>query len=123
MREILLSFTATKLKTPLVKVWDINERLDLKNLSNILYILQLITEKEFQTLNALNSMRNEIIHKYFYTPYDDFYKGVSKAKFLSIFKPSFNLSNGFIERIEAFYDTQTSEKKKNRIKKVNVKKA
>lgn len=99
LRELLLSFSVKNQKSNYREIWDINERIDFRNLSNVLLVINQISKKEFDILCSLNSLRNEIVHKYFYEPYDKIYQGVSKKKYLSIFKPSYELSYSFIMKI------------------------
>ena len=103
MRSILHGYSTTVIDNSDEQVWDINEKFDFKNLTNILFILQLITKKEYTELFALNNLRNEIIHKYFYDPFDNKYIGASKKKFLSIFKPTYSLSWRLNEINEKMY--------------------
>ena len=102
LRENLLAFTS-RLKILPEKVWDTNEKLDFRNLSNILFILQLIDDNQVGVLNGINSLRNEIVHKYFFEPYNEAYCGVSNKKFASVFKPAYNLSFKLLEKIEDMY--------------------
>jgi len=92
MRSILHAYSTSVLSNSDEQVWDINEKFDFKNLTNILFILQIIKKKEYDELFALNSLRNEIIHKYFYDPFDHHYIGASKKKFSSVSKPAYSLS-------------------------------
>ncbi|WP_146743719.1 hypothetical protein [Aequorivita sp. CIP111184] len=110
LRNLLLAFSSINQKSELSNIWDINERLDFRNLSNVLFVIHLISKKEYDTLNSLNSLRNEIIHKYFYDPYENMYFGVSHKKFLSIFKPSYNLSYDLIEKIDKMYEDENNKK-------------
>ncbi len=113
LRHLLLAFSTLDQNNPSEIIWDINEKIDFRNLSNVLFVLQLITEKEYGILNSLNSLRNEIIHKYFYDPHDGIYYGVSNKKFLSIFKPSYNLSYDLMEKLDKMYEEQYEKTKNN----------
>ena len=103
MRSILHAYSTTVINNSDEQVWDINEKFDFKNLTNILFVLQIIKRKEYDQLFSLNSLRNEIIHKYFYDPFDHNYIGASKKKFLSIFKPAYDLSWKLNELNEKMY--------------------
>ena len=103
MRSILHAYSTTVISNSDEEVWDINERFDFKNLTNILFILQIIKKKEYDHLFSLNSLRNEIIHKYFYDPFDHNYFGASKKKFHSVFNPAYKLSWRFNELNEEMY--------------------
>ncbi|PCI31174.1 MAG: hypothetical protein COB60_12555 [Flavobacteriaceae bacterium] len=104
LRHILLAFSTLNLQNDSKDIWDTNEKLNYSNLNNVLYILQLITKDQFVILTSLNSLRNDIIHKYFHDPYEKYYFGVSHKKFHSIFKSSYNLSYDFMSKIHGMYE-------------------
>jgi len=98
-------------------IWNTTESFDFKNISNILFVLQLISKKQHDILFSLNSLRNQIIHKYFYDPFEKDYHGISKTKFHSIFKSAYNLSWKISELNEKMYSIEslTSVKRNKRI--------
>ena len=103
MRSIFQAHAIINLKNKDDKTWDIIEKIDFKSISIVLFALQLITKIQLDKLTALNGLRNEIIHKYFYEPFDGSYQGASIIKFASIFKPAYELSWIFNELNEEMH--------------------
>jgi len=93
MRE-LFHLHATKIsRKPLGLTWDVNERLSYIALAHVLFVLQFIDKTEYNVLTGFNAMRNELIHKHFHEPYDDFYYGVSKKKLASCYKQTLKITD------------------------------
>lgn len=65
MRNLFFAFCTLEQKNERESVWRTNEKFDFKNLSNILFVLELISKKQYEILLSLNGLRNEIVHKYF----------------------------------------------------------
>ena len=103
LRFLFMAHCTYERGTKTEKAWLTTEKFDFKNLSNIVYALQLITEKHYQILLALNSLRNEIVHKYFYEPFKENYKGISSKKFASVFRPSYDLAYDFNEKLDRMH--------------------
>lgn len=110
MRSIFHAYSTTVISNSDEAVWDINEKFDFKNLTNILFVIQIIKKNEYDELFSLNSLRNEIIHKYFSDPFNHNYSGASKKKFLSIFQPAYKLSWKLNELNEQMYMTSSKAK-------------
>lgn len=106
MRSILHAYSTFVIGHTDEDVWDINEKFDFKNLSDIAFVLKLIEKKDYDELKALNSLRNEMIHKSFSDPFAKNYFGVSKKKFNSIFKPAYNLAWMLTEKNEELYNSK-----------------
>jgi hypothetical protein len=77
---------ATISNTPLKNAWDVNEKLSYIMLAHSLFILNFIGKNEYDTLVSFNTIRNEIMHRYYLDKYEEGHIGISKVKLNSCFK-------------------------------------
>ncbi len=95
MKAILHLYSHKINKTPLSVAWDINEKLTYYPLAHVLFTFQIITKHEYDILVAFNSMRNELIHKFYLDLYENTYDGITKKKCNSCYKAALKLSEKF----------------------------
>jgi hypothetical protein len=85
MRSLFHLCISSKLDIPIADGWDVNEKLSYLPLSHVLFITQQIDKNEYDILISFNSLRNEVIHRYYHDPYEGWGYEISKIKFASQF--------------------------------------
>ena len=80
--------------------WDVKEKLSFISLTHLLFVLNLINKNEHDILVSFNTLRNELIHRYYLNLYDESYKGISKNKYTSIYKQTLKLVYLISERAD-----------------------
>ena len=81
--------------------WDKTDTLSLNQILKVLFILNQITESEFDKFNKLNSVRNKIIHQLYKDPYDTEYMGVPKTEYDEVFQEMLDGMNFFTRKCES----------------------
>lgn len=71
--------------------WDISNEFTLNNAAKALFILGAITEAELARIVDFNRVRNNIVHKLFWDPYNESWKGVLKEEYDRAFKAGLKL--------------------------------
>jgi len=104
LQELLMLVGAVKFDTDIKNTWDIANQISFLNCLKSLYIIGQFNQKEFNDLLNLNSARNKIIHKIFFSSrYNkESYKGYPKKKFDNIFKKSIKAIELIYNKIEQF---------------------
>jgi hypothetical protein len=85
MRSLFHLCISVKLKIPIKEGWDINAKLSYLPLVHVLFITKQINKNESDILSSFNSLRNEIIHRYYHDPYEGETYKISITKFASLF--------------------------------------
>jgi len=75
------------------KIWDIVNQINFINVAKVLYILNVLSENEYQQSIKFNSLRNQLIHKIFHDPYEKIYTGISKKEYDNVFKQGLKLAD------------------------------
>tara|TARA_R110001592_G_C12588955_1_gene694382 strand:- start:65 stop:370 length:306 start_codon:yes stop_codon:yes gene_type:complete len=74
------------------KAWDVSNEFTLNNAAKVLFLLGAISEAEQRDISAFNRVRNNAVHKMFYDPYDEHWKGVSKKEITEAFQKGLRLA-------------------------------
>ncbi len=104
LKSLFHVYSSKATKSPLSVAWDINEKLSFVAATHVSFVLQLITKNEYDILIGFNVLRNELIHKFYLDPYDDFYYGISKKKFSSCYKQALKLASKIVLRVQNMCD-------------------
>jgi ADP-heptose:LPS heptosyltransferase len=91
MRSLLHLCISVKLNIPIKDGWDINAKLSYLPLTHVLLITKQINKNQYDILVSFNSLRNEVIHRYYYDPYDGEGYEISKIKFASLFNQALSV--------------------------------
>jgi len=75
------------------KIWDIVSQINFNNSVKVLYILNILSDNEFQQLTKFNSTRNQLIHKIFHEPYEKIYEGIPKKEYDNVFNQGMRLAD------------------------------
>ncbi len=75
------------------KAWDVSNEFSLNSASKTLLVLGAITEEEQRDISAFNRVRNNLVHKMFYDPYDEHWQGVDKKELVDAFQKGLRLAN------------------------------
>ncbi len=86
--------------------WDISNEFSLNNAAKALFILGAVSEDEYKRILQFNRVRNNLVHKLFYDPYDESWRGVRKDEFEKAYQAGLTLC----EEVE-FKSNQVLEKK------------
>ena len=78
-------------KSQIAETWDVNDKLTYIMLAHVLFVSNLINRNQYDILSSFNSIRNELMHRFYLDKYEGNNSGISKAKLTSIFKPAYNL--------------------------------
>lgn len=92
MRSLFHLCISSKLDIPLVDGWDVNEKLAYLPLSHVLFITQQIDKNEYDIITSFNSLRNEVIHRYYHDPYEGYGYDISKIKFSAQFSQALKVA-------------------------------
>jgi hypothetical protein len=88
-------------KMPLSKAWDVNDKLSYIMLAHVLFVMNFISKDEYDTLISFNTIRNEIMHRYYSDKYEEGNKGISKVKLTSCFKSALRVVNKISREAES----------------------
>jgi hypothetical protein len=92
LRELLTMARHGNIRGGYSEVWDIIEETGYNYLARALLIIGKISKKEYKELQEFNSLRNKMVHKFFYDPYDKEYKGVPLKDYDRVFDRGIKLS-------------------------------
>jgi hypothetical protein len=87
-------------KQPLARSWDVNDKLSYISLAHVIFVLNLIDKSEYDVLVSFNTLRNELMHRYYLDPYEGFPKRISKSKLNSVFKSVVNVTYVIMEKAD-----------------------
>ena len=68
------------------KAWDVSNEISFIAATNAAFVAGLIPRKTHEQLRSFNSVRNTLIHKLIYEPYEFAYEGMPKRKYTAAFK-------------------------------------
>ncbi|MDZ7661469.1 hypothetical protein [Thiohalophilus sp.] len=94
LRELLLMQRTTN-DTPhdsWASAWDASNEFSLNNAAKTLFVIGVITESEYSRIKKFNRLRNNLVHKIFYDPYNESWKGVPHHEIEEAFKSGMLLS-------------------------------
>lgn len=74
-----------------VRAWDMTNEFSLNQAAKVLFILGAITDKELAQISDFNRVRNNIVHKLFWDPHDEQWKGVPKVEYTKVFRVGLRL--------------------------------
>ena len=100
MRGLLHLSVSVKRQIPLNVGWDANEKLTFLSLAHVLYIIQEVDNDEYGILIGFNSLRNEIVHRFYQDKYDGVGYQISKTKLNSVLKRVLKLVEKISQRSE-----------------------
>jgi hypothetical protein len=92
LQEIFILHTSIQNGQPIEKIWDLINELSFSSISRVVYSLGEVSESEYKELVRLNSLRNKIIHKMFYEPYEKVFEGISLKNYNVAFRISKKLA-------------------------------
>jgi len=72
--------------------WDASNEFSLNNAAKVLLVIGVITENEHNRIKKFNRLRNNLVHKMFYDPYNENWKGVPYEEIEEAFKSGVLLS-------------------------------
>ena len=100
LQELIILTGAIDFKQEMKDIWDISNEFSLYQSSKILYILNQISLLEYSEIKEFNSLRNKVIHKIYYDPYDGVYEGVSKENYDKVFNLGIILADSLQQKAE-----------------------
>jgi hypothetical protein len=112
IRELLMMSRHGNIRRVFSEMWDIAEETGYNYLSRALLIIGKISQKEYKELQEFNSLRNKIVHKFFYEPYDKEYKGVPLKDYDRLFKRGIKLAKKMESRSESLLWRRSKTNKK-----------
>lgn len=74
------------------KTWDVANQINLNMSAKALYVIGKITDDEYQKIIKFNTLRNNIIHKIYYEPYEKPYLGVPRKQYDEVFQIGISLA-------------------------------
>jgi len=92
LQELLLLSRHKNLKNGYSEIWDSAFGIPLVQVAKVLLVVGKIDKTTFDAVSKFNSMRNKIIHKIFYEPYDGPRPEISKAEYNRAFDFGVELS-------------------------------
>ncbi|WP_040495092.1 hypothetical protein [Fulvivirga imtechensis] len=92
-QELLHLYGVIDCKQDSEKIWDIVNQINFINSAKVLYILNILSENEYQQSVKFNSTRNQLIHKIFHEPYEKIYEGIPKKEYDNVFKQGLKLAD------------------------------
>ncbi|MET3032480.1 hypothetical protein [Flavobacterium johnsoniae] len=100
MKSLFHLHAITICKTSISDTWDVNDKISYIMLAHVLFVSNLINRNQYDILISFNSVRNELMHRFYLDKYDKDSKGLSKAKLSSCFKPAYNLLYEIMEKAD-----------------------
>ena len=100
MRVYFHMYAANITKEPMSKTWDASEKLTYVSLMNVLFILNLIEKSDYDVIVGFNTLRNELMHRYYSDPYEGTPKKISKSRINSVFKSAMKTSELLFQKID-----------------------
>lgn len=94
LRELLLMQRTTKGNSheAWASAWDASNEFSLNNAAKSLFVIGVITESEHNRIKKFNRLRNNMVHKMFYDPYNEHWKGVPHQELEEAFESGILLS-------------------------------
>lgn len=102
MRSLFHLCISNKLNIPISEGWDVNEKLSYLPLAHVLFITQQLNKAEYDVLISFNSLRNEVIHRYYLDPYEGSWHEISHVKFTSLFNQTLKIVKDIGYRAECY---------------------
>jgi len=93
LQELLHLYGVIDCKQESKKIWDIVNQINFINSAKVLYILNILSDNEYQQSVKFNSTRNQLIHKIFHEPYEKIYEGIPKKEYDNVFKQGLKLAD------------------------------
>lgn len=83
LRELLISLRAEAAghDRHFAHIWDMTNDISLLNAAKALFIAGVISEAQYSRIQAFNRVRNNLIHKFFFDPYEKPYPGIPKREY------------------------------------------
>jgi hypothetical protein len=97
MRDLFMVSRHGNLSGGYREIWDVTQELGFNVLARALFASGKLTKKEYNQFQQFNSLRNKVVHKFFWEPYDKDYKGVPKKEYDQLFQVGMKLVEG-VER-------------------------
>jgi len=91
MRDLLMVSRHGNIRRSLQEIWDITGEMGFNVLARALFISGKLTKKEYNDIQRFNSLRNRLVHKFFWEPYGKCYKGVPKKEYDFVFNEGIRL--------------------------------
>jgi hypothetical protein len=91
MRDLLMVSRHGNIKRGFQEIWDIIQEMGLNVLARALLVNGKLTKAEYNEFQRFNSMRNRVVHKFFWEPYEKHYKGVPMKEFELVFRTGIKL--------------------------------
>jgi hypothetical protein len=82
------------------EVWVVSSEMSFLNVSKALYVIGKITKTTWNTLKQFNSLRNKLIHKYFWEPLDGGIQEIPKTEYDKLFNLGINLAETIERKCE-----------------------
>lgn len=94
LRELLLMQRTTKANSndAWASSWDASNEFTLNNAAKALFIIGVLTAQQHQEIKSFNRIRNNLVHKMFYDPYNENWKGVPQQEIENAFKIGVDLA-------------------------------
>ena len=93
LQELLILTGSIDHNTEMSKIWDIANQINFINSARALFVLSQVSEQEYQKIIKFNSLRNQVIHKFYHDPYEKVYEGVPKKQYDEVFKIGLDLAD------------------------------
>lgn len=100
MKSLFHMHAITVCKTSISETWDVNDKLSYIMLAHVLFVSNLLNRNQYDILISFNSVRNELMHRFYLDTYESGNKVLSKAKLSSCFKPAYNLLYEIMEKAD-----------------------
>ena len=78
---LLLDSDAVKNDKHWARIWDMTNEFPLLIAAKLLFVAGVISEKQFNRIQAFNRVRNNLIHKFFYDPHEKPYPGILRREY------------------------------------------
>jgi hypothetical protein len=98
LREYLMMSRHGNIRRRYSDAWDIAEETGYNYLARALIIIEKISKNEYKGLQEFNSLRNKLVHKFFYDPYEKDYQGVSLKDYDRVFNKGIQISKKMEKR-------------------------
>jgi hypothetical protein len=82
------------------KAWDVSNELSYTAAANAAFVAGLVERTTLDKLRAFNSVRNALIHKLLYEPYEFAYEGMPRRKYTTAFKLGIKLGYKLQRQVE-----------------------
>ena len=86
LRDFLMVSRHGNIKGGYQDIWDLTQEMGFNVLARALFVSGRLTKNEYEELQRFNSLRNRVVHKFFWEPYDKDFKGVPRNEYDAAFK-------------------------------------